>query len=310
MIHSTLGDYWRALAALRPDAADAQEIAAMLGGVNAAAVLTEAKKLTAATPETTSETTASAPSSKRDPYVPFEVKRVAAEAADTAPEWLSSATPMPVERTRYRAPKLPFEPLLVPTKVRALLSTLLATEVEEGPLDVQRLIASIARREPVTRLFRKRSPTLRRGVQVLVDRGASMSLFARDARWLARELQNVIGAPRVDLWLFADCPARGVGRPEDDEWSTYRAPASGTPVLLLTDLGIGATAATRADAVEWEPFLAAVRAAACPVFVLAPYASHRWPPLAQRIEALPWDRRVTVQLARRSASSARRRSVS
>jgi len=245
-----------------------------------------------------------------EPYVAMSVKPVYGESEET-PEWLANVTPLPPERAGYRQPVLPFDPLIPQNKVRAMLSTLLATQVEEGPIDIDRLISAIARNEPLKRMYRRRSLTVRRGVQLLVDRSESMALFSRDARWLVKELQNVIGIPRVELVLFADCPSRGVGSPVDDEWREYRAPAGGAPILLVTDFGIGASAVARATSAEWERFFTVTHAAACPVVALVPYSNERWPAaIASYVAGVVWDQASTIQMVRRAATAAQRRKAS
>lgn len=302
-----IGDFYRAVRALGPNEAELALIAQMLG--------LELRGPAAATPRAPEEPVAAPPladesttaTSRPSEYFAFAAKPVEGESEES-PAWLAGVTPLPPERAGYRATQLPFDPLLPQNKSRALLSTLLARPVEEGPIDVPRLISAIARGKPLERLYRLRSLTVRHGVQLLVDRGESMALFSRDARWLVKELQNVIGTPRVEVLLYADCPSRGVGAPAQEAWREYRPPAAGTPVLLLTDLGIGATPIARASQAEWESFFATLRAAACPLFALVPYASARWPAsLTASISAIVWDRTTTVQLVRQATSARRRR---
>ena len=136
-----------------------------------------------------------------------------------------------------------------------------------------------------------------------------MMLFSRDVRQLVREIQNVIGEPRVELRMFADCPSRGAGAPGEKPWPAYRAPASATPILMLTDLGIGASPLERATQGEWNRFFTTTNAAACPVYALVPYPSDRWPAaLANQISCVMWDPATTVQHVRRATTRRRKAS--
>lgn len=312
---SQLGDYIRAIRELGPDPDEAEQIAGMLN-------LTRTRRRRTVSPVTPPP----APSTPSRPAQKPEVRETRAEEKDTAeatafvlerisrpgtsrtPPWLASTTPIPIEKTRYRAPKLPLEPILAPKTVRSILSTLLATYVEEGGVDLTRMISVMARAEPFTHLYRLRSLTVRRGVQLLIDTAPSMSLYRRDALWLRRELNKVIGEVRVDVRLFADCPTRGVGSPAADSWDPWRPPPAGTPILLITDLGIGTPDHDKATWREWEVFLDAVKSAGCLLYALNPYAPHRWPAeLARHIEVIPWRRALNVQAARKSARRVRGR---
>jgi hypothetical protein len=305
---SSFGDLIRAMRALEPDDEETRLIASMLGvqlGVGAAA---EVKPVEIDEPPQPL-IIGGQRKGQDSPYVAFEAKRVLTANAET-PEWLVNVAPLAPERLAYRKATLPFDPLIAQNKARAMISTLVSTEVEEGPMDVPRLISAIARNEPLRRLYRRRSRTVRHGVQLLVDRSESMTLFSRDVKQLVREIQNVIGETRVELRLFAHCPSRGAGAPGQKPLPAYTAPAAGTPILMLTDLGIGAEPIARATQGEWDRFFAATNAAACPVYALVPYPSSRWPEtLAAQIACVLWDPATTVQHARR-ATTVRRRKVS
>lgn len=305
---SSLGDLIRAVRALRPDDLELHTIAEMLGvelgavagtGEKPPEIVLEKKKK-----KKDEEETRTVPQTA---YVDFAATRVQTMQADV-PAWLAEAMPLATDVTGYREAVLPFDPLIAPNKVRAMLSTLLATTVEEGPIDVRRLVTALARNEPLLRLYRERSTTVRRGVQLLVDRGESMSLFERDAQWLVREVQNVIGVPRVELLYFADCPSRGVGAPGEEEWREYRPPAAGTPVLLLTDFGIGGAPGERASHAEWDQFFVVAQTAASRVFALVPYAISRWPAaIVAHAACVVWDISTTIQMVRRAAAARRRK---
>jgi hypothetical protein len=308
------GDYVRSVRDLDPDPQEAAQIAAMLGLVRGARRTATSARLPVTPPRPVIDTppprTPAAGDSEPEPAacVPFTLDPISSGSTKASPPWLSTATPFPIESTRYRASKLPLEPILAANKVRAILSTLLSTWVDEGGVDLPRMISVMARGEQFMQLHRLRTLTVRRGVQLLIDTSPSMSLFRRDALWLRRELHKVLSESKVDVRVFARCPIFGAGRPADDSWKPFRPPSAGTPILLITDLGIGAEDHERATPKEWNAFIDLTSAAGCPLLALNPYAPHRWPPgLARRITVVSWRRALSAQTARKAARRARGR---
>src|SRR6202008_4057123 len=100
------------------------------------------------------------------------------------------------------------------------------------------IIESVCRGERVRFIPRLSIPTLTRGVQLLIDRGENMQPFAADQTALLAFLVRVVGRDRTEVNYFEGSPLWGAGIGPKDEWSDYRPPASGTPVVLVTDLGI------------------------------------------------------------------------
>jgi hypothetical protein len=165
------------------------------------------------------------------------------------------------------------KPLFVPNWTRAILSNAAATTSDDGPLDIERIAAVLARGEALGKLYRQPSPTLQRGVQLLVDTSEAMIPFSRDQAWLQMQIQLVVGNERMQVLHFRGCPGRGVRAGARGEWVRYQRPAAGTPVLLLTDLGIAQPlfADDVADALEWRTFADELRRFGCPVAAFVPY---------------------------------------
>ncbi len=206
---------------------------------------------------------------------------------ESQPSWFTSTTPFPVEKARHRSAKLPLDPLLAPNGARNIVAAIAATTVPEGEMDLERIVARVARRELVVELHRRSSITVRNGIQFLVDRSETMSLFARDASWIEEQLVHVVGADRVQSLRFDGLPQRGVGR-RGEEWAPYRSPIAGVPVLVLTDLASSMS--------EWAAFAETVRAAGCPLVALVPYPPQRWP--AVPLTIVHWDRSLDARRAR------------
>ena len=214
------------------------------------------------------------------------------------PAWFSSTAPFPVENARHRTTRLPLDPLLAPNSARNVVATIAATNVAEGEMDLERIVANVARGEVVRELHRRNSITVRNGLQLLIDRSESMSLFARDTMWVEQEIMNVIGKDRIESLRFAGLPQQGAGRPGEEWPPTYRPPIARVPVLVLTDLGIGDSSATRL-AMDWVEFALSVKAAGCPLVVLVPYPPARWPEAAAHAMTIAqWDRSLDARRAR------------
>ncbi|MEU8761553.1 hypothetical protein [Streptomyces sp. NPDC048659] len=191
----------------------------------------------------------------------------------------------------YRPP--PYEPLFVPRWTDAVIRALVARPVPEGPVDLDALIDALARCRPVTALPRLPVPTLRHGVQVLVDRGAGMQPFRRDQDELLRRVRAVVGPALVEVGYFSDAPQRGTGPGPRWTRTAYRPPQPGRRVLVLSDLGLGGPPGhqRRGTREEWTDFACLVRRAGCGAVALTPYARDRWANWMPRVLPLVgWDR--------------------
>src|SRR4051812_45530890 len=147
--------------------------------------------------------------------------------------------PLETSSPEDNAPSPPLEPLFFPRWMRGILGAALATDSAVGPLDVERIVQILARGMCLNELPTLSSPTLTRGVQLLIDRSQAMLPFVRDQIRLREEILRVVGNDRVTTLRFVGCPSRGAGEGPEMSWSQYEPPLPGTPVLLLTDLGIG-----------------------------------------------------------------------
>jgi hypothetical protein len=244
-----------------------------------------------------------APAPERRTVVPSTLEAV---AGPTEPPPFE-VEPLPPDTAEAALPAL--EPLFVPRWTRAILAAALSTPVEEGPVDVDRLVEALARRQAVSRLPRLLLPTVRHGVQLLLDRSPAMTPFLRDQRWLEERIRRVVGVERVEARRFSACPLRGSGRGPVTDWERpYRPPPAGTPVVLLTDLGIGRPPGWDewAGVDEWLRFADQVRRARCRPIAFVPYQPRRWPArLVRAMTVIQWDRTTTVASARQRARAGR-----
>jgi hypothetical protein len=188
-------------------------------------------------------------------------------------------------------------PLLVPIWTRAIITKLLSVEADEGSPDILKLIKIISENQPLRQIPRKSYPTLRRGVQILIDIGPGLVPYIRDQISLLERLEHIVGTDLVEVWDFIGTPLKYSVSHDESLGSKYELPSSGTPILMLTDLGITippfATEVTSVD--DWIEFAHCVHEAECPLLALTPYDSTRWPnALKDQIEIIKWDRETTV----------------
>jgi hypothetical protein len=201
---------------------------------------------------------------------------------------------------------LPVPPLIESRKQTAILSTALATHVNEGRPLIEPIIRAISRATLLTELPRRSRPTLRRGVQVLVDTGDGMIPFDPDVQALVERVRKSVGQGRTEILSFTGSPLRGVNSGAPEEGKPWRPPMRGTPLLILTDLGLGGPAMSshRAYAAEWARFAKSAHDAGCPPVVLVPYKPERWPrTLRDCLTLLHWDRRTTAGIVRHRRST-------
>jgi hypothetical protein len=191
--------------------------------------------------------------------------------------------------------------------VRAILYAALSTQAEEGDVDIPRVIERVAERRPLDGFPRERVPSLRRGAQVLVDFSAGMDPYRGDVDMLLTDLDAIFADDRFTVLRFIGCPSRGVAPVAGGRRAPWTRPAAGTPVVLITDLGIGgpAVGGDRAMPSEWLSFANAVRAAGHPLIAVVPYEARRWPAaLTRALTVLHWSERTTVGAIRRARREA------
>ncbi len=242
--------------------------------------------------------------------VPFTLRKIDRPTSPmSAPAWLSVPGPTLAPASASDASPEP-PPLFGPPRGRAILSTAVATTVDEGEVDIQPILDWITRGQPVRALPRRPSLTLRRGVQLLLNVGAGMTPYQRDREQLRRGLDDILADDQLTQYEFVGCPTRGMGRGVRAGWKPWQPPAPGTPVVAVTDLGLGGPPLDRdrADAEEWLEFARLVHGRGHMLMCLVPYEARRWPPvLARSITLIHWSERTTVGSVRRALREARSR---
>ncbi|MEO5740321.1 MAG: hypothetical protein ABIS29_06980 [Vicinamibacterales bacterium] len=224
------------------------------------------------------------------------------------PEWLlhvnSVARPAGPTVTTARV-----EPLFPRNQTRGLLTTALSTWNADGPLDVGRVVEMLARLEPIRRLPFEITATARRGVQVLIDTGLCMAPYRADTDHIVRKIESIVTSDQMQVYFFSGCPSRECALRGETTMKPWPSPPRGTPVFMITDLGIGTApgSETRAGVEEWLDFAEQVRVTGSSLCALVPYGPRRWPrPLARAMRIIHWDRRTTAAIVRRGLSPVQR----
>ena len=119
---------------------------------------------------------------------------------------------------------------------------------------------------------------------MLVDHCEGMQPFRRDQREVVAALRRLVGS-ELDVRRFLDDPWAGT-RPDDDRtWSrTYRPPAPGRPVLVLSTLGRGAHPRPELDG-AWRRLAAVLAGRGSAVAALVPLRR----PGAGPVDVVAWD---------------------
>lgn len=203
-----------------------------------------------------------------------------------------SGTGVSLARARWTPPP-PSRPLVQPGQQRAV-ATLLAGRLAPGELDLAATVRELAMRRPLTEVPRRLRWSTSLGVHLHVDRGPALQPFHHDVDQLRRALLSIASDHAViELGFDGDpCqvswPRRIVGgrRPAD---LADHLPVAGTPVLVLTDLGIAVPqSGVPAEPADFLDHHALVTGAGCTVHYLVPYPPERWPPALDGLPILYW----------------------
>jgi hypothetical protein len=219
----------------------------------------------------------------------------------TAPAQPLPQTPEPTPGPqRVMLPLL--QPLLDPLWERGVLIEAVGTPVAEGDILLLEAVERIARGEPLRDIPREKVQSVSKGCQMLIDTGAGMRPFARDARQLAGAVCRTVGAYHTRVLTFVDSPLQGVlTETYDDEM--YAPPENGALVLAVSDLCRGGpgSAIRQAEPADWLKLARIVRDAGSALVVLNPYPRERWPAqVTKQVPVVYWDRSTRTADVRRT----------
>lgn len=218
------------------------------------------------------------------------------------PEWSTDGRKLAECDEVRPGPSVPT--LFSPRQERSLITAIAIALAETGELDEERVVEQVARGEPLVKIPRRLRPTSHFGVQLLVDRGPRLEPLRDDQRTLRTALLRTVGVHRIQVLRFANFPDR-VGPRTPRTWRRYAPPASGTVVLVITDLGLGWLGAMeRAHSFDdWTDWADRVRSAGAHPVALVPHGPRHWPrSLQRRLRLVHWDRTTSVGSVRGAAA--------
>ena len=184
--------------------------------------------------------------------------------------------------------------LLPERTVKGVLAAAVAVRRQGPDPHYPRLIRALSRGQPLRAIPYRETSTVSRGVQLLLDTSESMTPFLDDLDRLAADLANTVGRQSCAVYHFGGDPDQAAAWSAELEPRPWR-PEAGRPVLVATDLGLGARpgARDRAPLAAWLAFEQRCRAAGAPVVALVPHGRERWPAaLSRRITLVHWDPRT------------------
>jgi len=195
-------------------------------------------------------------------------------------------------------------------QARATFGPLAAMPGPAATIDLDALVAAIGSGLPLTRLPRGIEWSLRRGAQLLIDRGPALMPLTDDVHAIERQLLSVVGPSKLSIHYFVACPERGTRTRFERRPTAWRPPPPGTPTIVLSDLGC---AGPRGDLDgarprEWLRFAARAEQAGVALVALVPYPIQRvWPLLAGALTIVPWSERLTAAAVQRILRDSRSR---
>lgn len=235
------------------------------------------------------------------PNPPRELSSVRLEplspaSPESAPGWLEAVPPVDA------SPKaLARVPLLGKHTAAGVISAASATRRPGPDLDVPRLVEWLVNGRSFDQVPRLPAATLGRGVHLLIDGGESMAPFRPDVDDLVARFEDVVGRSHCAVFDFEADPTRAVRWNRDARPTAWR-PEPGRPVVVLTDLDLGATASSRhrAPARAWRLLARDCQRLGCPLIAFVPRTPDRWPRRLDRwITLIHWDPRTSAAAVRR-----------
>ncbi|MEW8411370.1 MAG: hypothetical protein AB2728_21110 [Candidatus Thiodiazotropha sp.] len=186
------------------------------------------------------------------------------------------------------------EPVFAKREERAILSAAVAVQTFTGHVDLDRVIDRLIEQKLVKQLPRQPLPTLKYGVQLLLDRSQSMLPYAQDLVTLETNLKKLAGSSRFMRHNFKGAPRT---TPGDGKLRHPPKIINNVPILLVTDFGIGAPLLSRdrAGPGEWLAFAKLAGKKNCPVVALIPHKLRYWPEMARmNFLCIHWDRTTST----------------
>lgn len=190
------------------------------------------------------------------------------------------------------------EPLVPWAKLWPVLRGLLSEQVQTRKPDIPKIVRIVANGHWLERIPRAKRLRWSSHVQLLVDRPERTCFFNQDYSHLIEQLKQLRGATGLELQRWQRQPGGRVRieRGKRYEVRDWQAPASGTTVFILSDLGLldDSGIATRA----WLKVGKLLRQAGCKAVVLLPLPErYLLRELVKYFDCISWHRSSSLQSA-------------
>jgi hypothetical protein len=178
---------------------------------------------------------------------------------------------------------------------RGIFTALLQTTRASRRIDIRALIRKSSKGLPPRQLPREQTGTLDHGCQLLLDYADSMTPWRDDLRILTHQLEKVVGRENVLVHEFNEFPLEAQYWTSDFERRPWQ-PKSGTPVLVVTDLGLPFSHSAYRLQLRWREFIQRCQQAAIPLILLIPweYGGFVEKALGHYPYLFPWSPRTTA----------------
>ncbi|MDX2036947.1 MAG: formylglycine-generating enzyme family protein [Isosphaeraceae bacterium] len=180
-----------------------------------------------------------------------------------------------------------FDPLASRPEILAKLRRRATSIQATRSVDVDRLVGRVARGEPIRRVpfvARRRWGTK---IRVVVDRGEHLKAYWADQDLVLAALRELYPREGFEVAWFEESYWEPTLHRSDGKVRAYVDPEAGTPVLVLSDLGLlqyggGPPRAFRSHALRWWN-------RGCPTYVLMPSRSRPEARAGEPWEFIPWE---------------------
>ena len=282
-----------------------------------AQVPTEPREKTRKPDPTPSSAPTATPGASRDgplqwPHMVMVVERQTRVRAREPSTYVPSTEPLGDAELKPLNPErqISYEHLLPQARLLPALKMLLS-EDHPGALDMNGIVGALAERRLPSRLPRQ---TIRRWPSrliVVLDFSVRLKPYQWDMHQLAQRLQKLLPATQLSLRTVRDDPASGwkdwaawqtplLGDPSRLAVQPWRLSGEGTPLLVVSDLGATAEAATRR---AWSAFFRRTTRAGLRVLALAPVGADQLSAdIAPRVPVVRWNTDGPLRDTRRRVS--------
>ena len=209
------------------------------------------------------------------------------------PDWMNGTTALDLEaptRNKNAPPPPKQEPLVAWSRLWPVLRAILSEQQTKKRPDLPKLVKTIAKGYLPTRIPQQQRQNWTAGLRILIDRPQRLRLFNHDYLQVLSQLKKLRGEVGLVQEMLEDYPGgpvlTGFGMQTRKTW---QMPEPGTPLLILSDLGIYETSGQAEK--QWLAFGRKLQAAGCKAYVLMPVpARYLSQELANYYQCISWDR--------------------